>query len=256
MQKGLLMTFSLITLLVLTTSCEQKVSYQPNNGWNYLIKLQEHYGIKPYYNSNVSYNINGDLDYTVKRYKNLSYYTMQRTANNITYLSTYKNGHIEYYINDTLQDSGSYSRIFMDSKLDAFVFNSGIPSTLNGNNLLVDSLTSTLIRNKNYITLHIHTKPIEGLEDFSEYYLYVNDQTKNIEYMAINDKLTNPVNLVFRRMYNHRNINGILFSDYYSFVPLDDSIVAINELYKNFNKVNLKELENIEYQNIEVTLLD
>lgn len=223
----------------------------PKDGTSYLEKIRETYGSNAVFNSKISFNINNDLYYTVARNKHISNYTMTRESKGIKYLTTYDNGFIQYFINDSLQDDRNYKRTFLDVKLDGFIYTSSIPHIFNGTDILIDSLSAVTIRGKKYNVLYVHTKKHpEVVED--KFYLYINPKTNYIEYTAQEYLMTHP-ELIFKRHFNHRIINGIVFSDYYRFVSKEKNI-PLENLYVAFNDVELKEIEGVVYNNIEVQL--
>lgn len=236
-------------------SCKQpKRQIVPTNPLKKLHKLQTKYGIDNFYNSFTTFNINQELTYSVERRNNISNYIIHRETNNKSYKGTYENGHIEYFVNDTLQDDSSYNRLFLDVKLDAFIHTIGIPSTLNTNDLIIKEKNPVIIRNKLYDVLYITTKQDKKIAK-DEYYIYYDTNSYLIRYIALNHSLTNPYRPVFRKMINHREINSVIFSDFYSFVPKSDN-TPIENLYTEFNNVNLKQVETIIFQNIKVTLFE
>lgn len=241
--------------LIVLVSCDYQSSQNKisKDGRGYLNEVRETYGSDKVFHSTISFNINKDLFYTVTRDNHISKYTMSREAKGNTYYTTYDNGFIQYYINDSLQDDKTYSKTFFNVKLDGFVYTSSIPHILNGTDILVDSLPSVMIRNTLYNVLYIHTKPIPDII-VDKFYLYINPENKYIEYIAQEYHLTHP-KPIFKRYYNHRIINGILFSDYYRFMPVNPE-TPLDSLYILFNNVQLEEIEGTKYNNIEVRLTE
>lgn len=244
--------FAFIPIIV---SCNKgKTIHKKSTPENTLKLIQSTYGINNFYNSNATFNIDNELYYTLKRQNNRSYFAISRKTDNKSYKGTYADGHIEYYINDTLQDNATYNRLFLDVKLDAFAHTAGIPSTLNTNDLIIKEYSPVDIRKRTYNVLYITTKAIPDIP-VDEYYLYYDPDTYLIHYIALNHKLTNPYRSVFRKLVNHREINSIIFADYYSFVAKDDN-TPLEILYKEFNAVNLDQVGTVIYQDIEVQLFE
>lgn len=238
---------------LLLSSCKNKKPLDAfsKDGSSYLEEIRETYGSDVVFNSKISFNINNDLYYTVTRNKHISNYTMTREAKGIKYHTTYDNGFIQYYINDSLQDDRSYKRTFFNVKLDGFIYTSSIPHIFNGTDIIIDSLPSVIIRNKPYNVLYVHTKKVPDVVE-DKFYLYINPETNYIEYSAQEYLMTHP-EPIFKRYYNHRVIKGIVFADYYRFISKEDD-TSLENLYVAFNDVTLEEIKGIVYNDIEVQL--
>jgi len=102
-----------------------------------------------------------------------------------------------------------------------------------------------------YFTIEVTFDQAGGGEDFNDVFLYwIHEQNFTIDYMAYL-YFTDGGGLRFRKAYNPRKVNGILFQDYINFKPKDDAatIYQMEALYK---QNALEELSRIELKNIRV----
>lgn len=247
------MKYYILSLFLLLISCNTKTPAKNEpNGPTYLQLVQKKYASIPLNDIKISFNTNKDASYTIEKKNNRSFYTMSREYNDTKYFASYDNGLIKYFINDSLQNDKSYNRLFLDVNLDAFIYNTLIPHSFKGNDILVDKLTSVTIRNKEYIPIYVHTKEIVGLKK-DEFILYVEPETYVIKYIAQNFYQSNP-SPVFKNFYNHRVINGILFADYYTLKPKVADL-ELEQLYEKFNSVDLEEIGTTLFTDIKVNQL-
>lgn len=249
MKKSILLLI-LFTVITLTSCGKKETSFTPEEAKEYLEKVRQTYGSENIFNSTISFS-RKDLDYIVERKDHILNSSLRRIFKGVNYFTTYENGHIEYFINDTLQDDKTYKRKFLDVQLDGFVYTTFIPQVFNGNDILVNRLKDVIIDNYTYNTLHVTSKPVEGLET-DEFYLYIDPETYYIAFLAQKHELTAPIP-VFKKFYNFRNVNEILFADYYSFRS-EKNDVPLDSLYIKYNDASLQELSTIKYSKIDVKI--
>lgn len=126
-----------------------------------------------------------------------------------------------------------------------------LPYGLNDPAVKKKFLGKTTFDGQPYFTLEITFAQEGGGEDFNDIFLYwVHEKTFTIDYMAYL-YYTDGGGLRFRKAYNPRKVNGILFLDYINYKPKEDSatIDQIEDLYK---QNALEELSKIELKNIKV----
>ncbi|WP_299147950.1 DUF6503 family protein [uncultured Dokdonia sp.] len=247
--KNLIYSFSIGFLLIGIISCESKTSSpQKRSPQNILNSLQNNYGSSVLQQREITFDVN-DVNYKIELNNQDTHYTMSRTSRDVDYKTTYKNGFIEYFINDSLQDESTYNRKFFDSKLDGFIFNTFAPHLLTGNRYNVENLPDTVINDSVYLTLRVKSKKVPDVPT-DEYYFYIDKKTNLVMYSAQYHKLSYDLP-TFRRYTNHKKIKGILFADYYLF-QADNGTLPIDKLHTGFSNLTLKPIEQVTYKNIEV----
>lgn len=244
--------FTLAILICVFYSCQSDQSKNIHkDAQKFFQDVRKTYGGDAIFNSLISFSSDG-LDYKIERKGNISNYFMSKERDDIRYYTTYENGFIQYFINDTLQDDNTYSRKFFDIKLDGFVYTTFIPHVFNGNDILIDRLEKKTIRNVEYEVLYVHTKPVEDVPT-DEFYLYIDPSSNYIMYMAQNHTLSNPAP-IFKKFHNFREINEIIFADYFTFRSKDENS-PLDSLYIQYEYATLRELQPTEFTDINVQLL-
>ncbi len=240
--------YLLIAILLCFISCLEK---QNNISTEELFsKILTQYGNDHFKNSKIHFWVD-DLEYEMNRDGNIIFNSVTRQVDTINYKATYKNGFIEYYINNQKLEDDQYLRKVLDLKLDAFLFLTSIPHTLTTNDVTLTKLEDTKIRKEIYYTLHAKILQ-EAPDKYDEFYLYINKQTFQIEYQAEKHALSGG-RPTFKRYYNYRTIDGIGFSDYYSFGILRDTF-NLEKMHVLYEYANLKEIDNTVLDSINVTL--
>ena len=243
--------FTLLMILTLFISCknENKTPDVNTNPLELFDKLLDNYGGSKFWTSTSTFNY-GDIYYTALRNNNILESSMSINGDGKNYLATYKNGYSQYFIDSIPQDNNNYKRIFIDSKLDAFIYIMSIPHSLSGTDVMFNSKERVLIKDKKYDVLHAKYK-VDPNNNGDEFYLYVNTEELKIEYIAFHYKLSGGNNK-FRQYKNFRKEDGIIFADYDDYIALSRDI-PLSELYKSFNEKKLKLKDSITLTNIEVT---
>jgi hypothetical protein len=109
----------------------------------------------------------------------------------------------------------------------------------------------TTIENEPYFVIEITFEQQGGGNDFTDIFLYwIHEKKFTIDYLAYlyyNDG----GGLRFRKAYNPRKVNGILFQDYINYKPREDS-TKISDIEALYKQNALEELSRIELTNITV----
>ena len=147
------------------------------------------------------------------------------------------------------QEPGTYSQRVLNTKVDGFVYAFSLPFVLDQNAVRLSRDADVVIRRKNYHVLHAtFAQTDDGHDD--EFYLYIDPETFLVEFYAMRYYYAGNNNL-FRRLYNSRVVNGLRFADYYSFAATDSDI-PLGDLYKYYTVPQLREIQHIQYTDIEV----
>lgn len=126
-----------------------------------------------------------------------------------------------------------------------------LPFGLNDPAVKKKFLGKSIIENETYYVLEITFDQQGGGKDFTDIFLYwIHEKNVTIDYMAYL-YYTDGGGLRFRKAYNPRKVNGVLFQDYINYKPKDAS-AKIKDLETLFERNALEELSRIELTNITV----
>ncbi len=236
----------LVVLVASLTSCSnsKKEITEKQLFENVLLK----YGTTQFKNSKINFTVS-DLEYEMIHDSILTFNTVIRNVDTTNYRATYKNGLIEYYVNNKKLENDQYLRKVLDLKLDAFLFLTSIPHTLTTNDVSFQKMEDIKIRKKTYYTLYAKILQ-EAPSTYDEFYLYIDKEQFTIAYQAEKHALSGG-HPIFKKYYNHRNIKGIGFSDYYTFALSKDT-TNLDKMYTLYQAANLREIEDIKLKNIKV----
>jgi hypothetical protein len=154
-------------------------------------------------------------------------------------------------INNTLVEVADSMKVKYTSSVNSVVYFALLPYGLNDAAVQKKFMGETSIDSAEYYIIEISFAQEGGGEDHEDVFMYwINKKDFTIGYMAYSYEETDGVGLRFRKAYNPRNVNGILFLDYVNLKPKDKTeITALEDLYK---KGELEELSKIELINIQV----
>lgn len=244
------MRFAYILLFIvpiLVGSCQSNAEQEPN-GKTIIERSITVYGGEPFFNSVVKFQVD-DLHYNLIRKDHLTDFTVNRMKDSMDLMGRYRNGLLEYYVDGQLQEMGTYNLRILRGKLDGFTYMNSVPHVLIQNAITLTRQDDITIRNKSYWVVEALWTKIEGQEQ-DRLYLYIQPETYQIHYTSEQLEITGG-NPIFKRYLNFREVNGLLFSDYYSFA-LKDSI-SLDKVYQKYELADLRELEHIQLTNIEVS---
>jgi len=126
-----------------------------------------------------------------------------------------------------------------------------LPYGLNDPAVKKKFLGKTSFEDQPYFTIEITFEKEEGGEDFNDVFLYwIHEKNFTVDYMAYL-YYTDGGGLRFRKAFNPRKVNEILFQDYINYQPKDDS-VSIDKIENAYKQNLLEELSRIELTNITV----
>ena len=154
-------------------------------------------------------------------------------------------------INNVLAEVADSMKVKYTSSINSVIYFALLPYGLNDAAVQKKFMGETSIDSVDYYVIEITFAQEGGGEDHEDVFMYwINKKDFTIGYMAYSYEETDGVGLRFRKAYNPRNVNGILFLDYLNLKPKDKTeITALEELYK---KGELEELSKIELINIQV----
>jgi hypothetical protein len=154
-------------------------------------------------------------------------------------------------INNVVADVADAMKVRYTSSVNSVIYFALLPYALNDAAVIKEFLGETTIDQREYYKVKITFQQQGGGEDFEDEFIYwIDKKDFTIGYMAYSYEESDGVGLRFRKAYNPRRVNGILFLDYINFKPKSEvPITTLEELYKNGE---LEELSKIDLLNIEV----
>lgn len=242
--------YIILALVFTLVGCAPKES-NADKAQALLQKTIQAHGGKQFFNSTISFDLK-ELKYHLERRDNISNFTVTRQADSTQYKATYENGYGSYFINDSLQEETLYSRRFLDSRVEGFVYLLSFPFVLDQNSIILEQKEDVLIRRKNYHVLRATVREVDDFISENEFYLYINAETFIIEFTAERFDLVGD-RKVFRRNFNERQINGLHFFDSYLYRPKKMER-ALDSLYLDYDIPNMEPLKSQELTNINVEL--
>jgi hypothetical protein len=132
--------------------------------------------------------------------------------------------------------------------LNSVIYFATLPHKLKDDAVHKKYIEEITINGSNYDVIEITFSQEGGGEDFDdEYYYWINQDTRKIEYLAYNYQV-NGGGVRFRQAFNTRVVEGITFQDYINYkAPVK---TPLKELPVLFEQGKLKELSKIITENI------
>ena len=238
----------LLALLVATTflSCNTSLT-DPQKIIDNAIKAS---GGEKYINATIAFDFR-DRHYIAQREGwKYSYERIFKESENTTHDFLTNDG-FRREINHTAVQVADTMKTKYTSSINSVIYFALLPYGLNDDAVKKRFLGETTIDNQGYYTIEITFNQEGGGEDYEDVFIYwINTKDFAIGYMAYSYEESDGVGLRFRKAYNARTVNGILFLDYLNLKP--KGIPQITELVELYKKGELEELSRIELRNIQV----
>jgi hypothetical protein len=130
-----------------------------------------------------------------------------------------------------------------------------LPYGLNDSAVKKKFLRKTILDNEPYYVIEITFDQQGGGNDYTDVFLYwIHEKNLVVDYLAYL-YYTDGGGIRFRKAFNPRMVNGVLFQDYINYQPRADS-AKIDDVESLYKRNDLKELSRIELTNITVRLED
>jgi len=137
------------------------------------------------------------------------------------------------------------------ASVNSVVYFALLPYGLNDASVQKKFLGATQIEKKEQYIVEITFAQEGGGEDHEDVFIYwINKKDLTIDYMAYSFAENEGEGYRFRKAYNPRRVNGILFFDYINYKPKGE--VKITDLEELFKNGELEEMSKIELLNISV----
>jgi hypothetical protein len=213
-------------------------------------KAIETSGGEKYLNSTTEFDFR-DRHYIAKRQNGIfSYERITKDTVNTTHDFLSNDGFHREINGITLEVADSMKTRYSAS-VNSVVYFALLPYGLNDAAVQKKLLGESTIEDKKQYVVEITFAQAGGGEDHEDVFIYwINKKEFTIDYLAYSFAEVDGVGYRFRKAYNSRKINGILFFDYVNYKPKGE--VKITDLGELFKKGELEELSKIELLNISV----
>ncbi|QHI37246.1 hypothetical protein IMCC3317_26240 [Kordia antarctica] len=175
-------------------------------------------------------------------------YEVESTKDDETTRDILANGKFSRFINTKKIELSEKKITSATGAINSVIYFATLPHKLNDAAVHKKFVEETIIKNQKYDVLEITFSEESGGEDFDdEYYYWINQKTKKIDYLAYNYQV-NGGGVRFRSAYNTRVVYGITFQDYINYKA--EVGTPLKELPALYEKGKLKELSKIETENV------
>lgn len=236
----------LLGLLAVATACNSNLT-DPQKIVDNAIAAS---GGQKYLNSNTEFDFR-DRHYIAKRNGGIfSYERITKDSINTTH-DFLSNDGFRREINGSQVEVADSMKTRYSASVNSVVYFALLPYGLNDASVQKKFLGETQIENREQYVVEITFVREGGGEDHDDVFMYwINKKEFTIDYMAYSFAENDGEGYRFRKAYNPRRVNGILFFDYINYKPKSEvNLTALEELFK---KGELEELSKIELLNISV----
>jgi hypothetical protein len=186
--------------------------------------------------------------YTFKNNGGSFEYTVKSQRDGKTYFDVLNNDSFTRSIDNEIQTLSEKDQGRFGNSLNSVIYFALLPYKLNDPAVKKQDKGTTIIKGKEYYTIHISFAEEGGGTDHDDnFYYWVNKETKLVDYLAYNYQV-NKGGVRFREAYNSRKVEGIVFQDYVNYKAEVGTPLA--ELPKLFENGKLKELSKIELEQV------
>lgn len=212
-------------------------------------KVSQTHGKETFFNSNINFEIT-NARYEVSTPMGRYNFKMTRVVDEKINVISYDGGFLQHTINSEIQDLNTASYSVVERSIFGFPFSYFIPFTLDNTDVHLTLLPETTIQLNPYYAVKTSFLTKDDNPKKDEIILYIDKKDFTIVYLALDFGLISSKKM-FKRCYNIRSIDGVLFYDYALFV--DDPEATLEELYLKFNNSTLEHVATIEVNNPTVT---
>lgn len=208
--------------------------------------IQKHGG-NLYNNAFYSFDFRGKT-YTFKHQKDTYTYSVSTTKNNLKIVDVLENGTFTRTINHQPKNLSNKDRNKYSNALNSVLYFTLLPYKLNDTAVIKEYMGETIVFDQTFNMVKVTFKQEGGGEDYDDiFYYWIHKEHNTVDFLAYKYHV-NGGGIRFRRAYNTRNIDGILFQDYINYkapfsTPMKDLTYLLQE-----NK--LVEVSKIEVSNI------
>lgn len=256
--KIILITFSITLLIISCENNKQEIKHAEKQDTITKAALSEAeqwideaikaHGGEKYKKANYSFVFRGK-EYSFKNDTNSFYYQMREIDDKGQQrIHSIDNGNYSLKVEGEQIELSEEDKQKFSNALNSVIYFVNLPYKLQDQAVIADQKGETFVKDTAYQLIVVTFKQEGGGQDFEDQYMYwINKNTKQIDYLAYNFK-ENKGGARFRKAYNKRFVDGILFQDYINYKASKDiDLYMLAELYE---KGELEELSRIETESV------
>lgn len=215
-----------------------------------LMDAFEAHGGELYNSAHFSFIFRGN-SYEFKNNQEAYEYTKIVKKTDSTVVDVLINGDFKRFINDEEAKLNEKETQSGSEAINSVLYFVTLPSKLLDKSVNTKFIENTLIKGKNYEVLEITFDQAGGGEDHEdEYYYWVNQETKKIEYLAYN-YLVNGGGVRFRSAFDTRVVAGITFQDYVNYkAEVETPLRELPALWEEGKLIELSEIKTEDVVNL------
>lgn len=207
-------------------------------------------GGEKYLNSSIEFDFR-DRHYVAKRNGGIfSYQRITKDSTNLIH-DFLSNEGFKREINGVVVSVPDSMKVKYTASVNSVIYFALLPYGLNDPAVIKKFIGETQIDSKDYYVIEVTFKQENGGEDFEDVFRYwIGKENYSLDYMAYSFEENGKADFRFRKAYNARLVQGIIFLDYINYKPKQETTIhQLEELYK---QGALEELSKIELVNIQV----
>lgn len=246
--KYILLILSCFLILSCSSNIESDLKAQ-----SIVDKAIEAHGGANYEHSEIQFDFRGKTYITKRQGNNFTY--ERRYSDTVgTVRDIYKNGVLQRIMDELPYELSDKVKETISESINSVFYFALLPYKLNDPAVIKQYLGKVEISGKQYHKIFVTFKKEGGGKDHSDEFIYwFHDKDYKMGYMAYNFH-TSGGGTRFRKAYNRRVVNGIIFQDYINYIG-DKQFKPIKDIDTRFKRGELKILSRIELKNIQVNKL-
>ncbi len=220
-----------------------------SNAEKVLNRTVEAHGGARYNSANYSF-VFRDKAYTFQNDGSNFRYSVSSKKDSSTIVDVLNNGQLTRTVDGTVVELSAKDVSKYSEALNSVVYFATLPHKLLDPAVRLTLREPASLKGKAYYTLMVQFNEEGGGTDHDDNFRYwINQRTDRIDYLAYDYK-TNGGGVRFRRAYNPRVVDGVLFQDYVNYkAPTGTNL---DDLPSLFDRGELEELSRIETEDVEI----
>jgi hypothetical protein len=239
---------SLWALLLILSACNGVM----NDPQKIIDKTIDNAGGIKYLKSTIEFDFRG-RHYKAVRNDGLFSYERIFSENENTIHDYLTNDGFKREINNQIAKVADTMKTKYSSSVNSVVYFALLPYGLNDASVNKKLIGESIIDDKPCYKIKVTFSAEGGGEDYEdEFYYWIDKNDFSINYMAYSYEEGKGIGFRFRKAFNKRKVNGILFIDYINYKPKAE--IDFTLIDEHYLKGELEKLSKIELENIQVNL--
>ncbi len=232
-----------------TVATEETVKIELSEAEQLVTDAIKAHGGDAYKTANISFIFRGKNYHFKNDGVNYLYELTEKKEDSSTWKHTLDNGDFQIEVDGEIKQFDEKKADSYKNALNSVIYFATLPSKLQDPAVIADYKGETFINDTAYHLVVITFNKEDGGKDFEDKFLYwIHHKTKLIDYLAYSYEDKEGSGSRFRKAYNRREIEGIIFQDYINYKGSPD--VHLYVLAEQFERGELEELSRIETEDI------